>query len=138
MEYTVRPSRVADHEALIALFGGPKAAANTLQIPYEAPEARLQRLATPPPGHYSLVACTPEGEVVGLLGLTVNQRPRRSHKAPTPARASRSWSSVSRYVRSKARGGWAALKSSFRVNDPACRQTEARRDPGLLGGTALI
>ncbi len=81
MEYTVRPSSGADSEALIALFSGPKAAANTLQIPYESPEARRQRLTNPPPGLYSLVACTPEGEVVGNLGLTVNQRPRRSHVA---------------------------------------------------------
>lgn len=81
MKYTVRPSRTADSEALIALFNGPKAAANTLQVPYESPEARLQRLANPPPGLYSLVACTPEGEVVGNLGLSVNQRPRRSHVA---------------------------------------------------------
>lgn len=81
MEYTVRPSTTADSEALVALFSGPKAAANTLQIPYDAPEARKQRLASPPPGHYSLVACTPEGEVVGNLRLTVNQRPRRSYVA---------------------------------------------------------
>jgi putative acetyltransferase len=81
MEYTVRPSTTADSEALVALFSGPKAAANTLQIPYESPEARKQRLLNPPPGHYSLVACTPEGELVGNLGLTVNQRPRRSHVA---------------------------------------------------------
>ena len=81
MEYTVRPSSPADSEALIALFSGPKAAANTLQIPYESPEARRQRLLNPPPGLYSLVACTPEGEVVGNLGLAVNQRPRRSHVA---------------------------------------------------------
>jgi putative acetyltransferase len=81
VEYTVRPFTLADADALIRIFSGPLAAAGTLQIPYESPDARRKRLESPQPGSYSLVACTPEGEVVGTLGLHVAQRPRRSHVA---------------------------------------------------------
>lgn len=81
MEYTVRPATVADIDALIQIFNGPRASANTLNIPYESPDARRRRMAEPQPGFYSLVACAPEGEVVGNIGLRVNQRPRRSHTA---------------------------------------------------------
>ena len=35
MEYLVRPSTTADSEALVAIFSGPKAAANPLQIRYD-------------------------------------------------------------------------------------------------------
>jgi putative acetyltransferase len=81
MEYTVRPATRTDIDALIQIFIGPRAAANTLQIPYESPDARRRRMESPQPGHYSLVACAPGGEVVGNIGLHVNQRPRRSHSA---------------------------------------------------------
>lgn len=81
MEYSVRPATLADVDAIIRIFSGPRAAAGTLQNPYESPDARRKRLENLQPGSYSLVACTPEGEVVGNLGLHASQRPRRSHVA---------------------------------------------------------
>lgn len=81
MEYTIRPAVLADADAIARILGGPLAAAGTLNIPYESPEVRRKRIESPQPGSYSLVACTPEGEVVGTIGLHVNQRPRRSHVA---------------------------------------------------------
>jgi L-phenylalanine/L-methionine N-acetyltransferase len=81
VEYLIRPSTLADADAIIQIFSGPLAAAGTLNIPYESPDARRKRLESPQPGLYSLVACTPDAEIVGNLGLHVNQRPRRSHVA---------------------------------------------------------
>jgi putative acetyltransferase len=81
MEYTVRPATLADIDAINRIFGGPLAAAGTLNIPYESPDLRRRRLESPQPGGYSLLACTPEGEAVGNVGLHVVQRPRRSHVA---------------------------------------------------------
>lgn len=81
MEYTVRAATPADVEAIQRIFSGPKAAAGTLNIPLEPPEIRRRRMENPQPGSYPLVACTPDGEVVGTLGLHVSQRARRSHVA---------------------------------------------------------
>jgi putative acetyltransferase len=81
MEYTIRPATGADSDAIARILGGPLAAAGTLNSPYESPDLRRKRMESPQPGSYSLVACTPEGEVIGTLGLHVNQRPRRSHTA---------------------------------------------------------
>jgi putative acetyltransferase len=81
MEYIVRPSMSTDIDAVTRILGGPLAAAGTLHIPYESPDVRRKRMESPQAGSYSLVACTPDGEVVGTLSLHVNPRPRRSHAA---------------------------------------------------------
>jgi L-phenylalanine/L-methionine N-acetyltransferase len=81
MSYTVRPAEPADFPAIQRIFSGPLAAAGTLNIPLEPGEARRRRMESPQPGSYPLVACAPDGEVVGNLGLHVSQRARRSHVA---------------------------------------------------------
>jgi putative acetyltransferase len=68
VEITVRHAEPEDYEALHRIFSGPKAVAGTLQLPFPSAETWRRRLAEPPEGLYSLVACV-EGEVVGSLGL---------------------------------------------------------------------
>ena len=68
MEITVRHAEPEDYEALHRIFSGPKAVAGTLQLPFPSAEIWRRRLADPPEGLYSLVACV-EGEVVGSIGL---------------------------------------------------------------------
>jgi putative acetyltransferase len=51
----------------------------TLQLPFSSVDQWCKRLAEPPDGYFSLVACV-EHEVVGQLGLqTFPNRPRRRH-----------------------------------------------------------
>jgi putative acetyltransferase len=62
-------------------MAAPRARAGTLQLPFPSAEMWRKRLAEPPEGFYSLVACV-EGEVVGQCGLhTSPSRPRRRHAA---------------------------------------------------------
>jgi putative acetyltransferase len=68
VEITVRHAEPGDYEALHRIFSGPKAVAGTLQLPFPSAETWRRRLAEPPEGLYSLVACV-EGEVVGSIGL---------------------------------------------------------------------
>jgi putative acetyltransferase len=67
-QVSVRHGEPEDYEALHRIFSGPKAVAGTLQLPFPAAETWRRRLAEPPEGLYSLVACV-EGEVVGSIGL---------------------------------------------------------------------
>ena len=79
MEITVRHSEPEDYRALHRIFSGPRAMAGTLQMPLPSLEAWRERLAEPPEGLYSLVACV-EDEVVGSLGLhTTPTRWRMRH-----------------------------------------------------------
>ena len=79
MEITVRHTEPEDYEALYRIFSGPKATEGTMQLPYPSAEMWRKRLAEPPAGLFSLVACA-DGEVVGNLGLeTFPTRPRRRH-----------------------------------------------------------
>jgi putative acetyltransferase len=79
VEITVRHAEPGDYEALHRIVSGPKASAGTLQLPLQSAEAWRKRLADPPDGMFSLVACV-EGEVVGNLGLeTYPNRPRVRH-----------------------------------------------------------
>ena len=79
MEITVRHTEPEDYEALHRIMGGPKALAGTLQLPFPSAERWRRRLAEPPEGLFSLVACAGE-EVVGSLGLeTSPTRPRMRH-----------------------------------------------------------
>jgi putative acetyltransferase len=68
MDVTVRHSEPEDYRALHRIFSGPRTIAGTLQLPLPQAEMWRERLAEPPEGLYSLVACV-EGEVVGSLGL---------------------------------------------------------------------
>lgn len=79
MNLTIRRTEPSDYEAIVKIFGGPKVIWGTLQIPYPSVEQWRKRVAEPPEGFYSLVACV-DGEVVGQIGLqTFPNRPRRRH-----------------------------------------------------------
>jgi len=75
----IRRTEPEDYEAVRQVLAGPKAVWGTLQLPFPSAEMWRKRLAEPPEGLFSLVACV-EGEVVGQLGLhTFPNRPRRRH-----------------------------------------------------------
>jgi putative acetyltransferase len=79
MNFTIRRAEPSDYEAVRQVFAGPKAVRGTLQLPFSSVEQWRKRLAEPPEGYFSLVACV-EREVVGQLGLhTFPNRPRRRH-----------------------------------------------------------
>jgi putative acetyltransferase len=79
MSITIRRAEPGDYEAIHKIFCGPKATRGTLQMPYPSAELWRKKLAEPPEGLYSLVACV-DGEVVGQCGLhTFPNRPRRRH-----------------------------------------------------------
>ena len=75
----VRHAEPDDYEALHRILSGSRAVWGTLQLPLQPKELWRTRLASPPAGTYSLVACA-GAEVVGQLGLhTFPERPRRRH-----------------------------------------------------------
>jgi putative acetyltransferase len=75
----IRRTEPGDYEAMREIFSGPKAIWGTLQVPFPSAEQWRKRLAEPPEGLYSLVACV-DGEVIGSLGLhTLPHAPRRRH-----------------------------------------------------------
>lgn len=79
MSITIRHIEPTDYAALQKIFSGPKVVWGTLQLPFPSVETWRKRLAEPPEGFYSLVACVDE-EVIGQIGLhTFPHRPRRRH-----------------------------------------------------------
>ena len=68
MIFTIRRAEPSDYEAVQQIFSGPKAIWGTLQSPFSSVEQWRKRLAEPPEGLVSLVACV-ESEVVGQLSL---------------------------------------------------------------------
>lgn len=79
MEILVRRTEPSDYEAMYRIMAGPRVVWGTLQEPYPSAELWRKRLAEPPLGLYSLVACV-EKEVVGSLTIeTFPARPRRRH-----------------------------------------------------------
>ncbi|CAG0936919.1 phosphinothricin acetyltransferase [Thermoflexales bacterium] len=79
MNLTIRRVEPSDYAAVHKIFSGPQAVWGTLQLPFPSSEMWRQRLAEPPEGLHSLVACV-DGEVIGQLGLhTFPSRPRRRH-----------------------------------------------------------
>jgi len=80
MTVTVRRTEPGDYEAVQHIFAGPKVVWGTLQLPFPSAEQWRKRLAEPPEGLFSLVACAENKEVVGQLVLnTFPNRPRRRH-----------------------------------------------------------
>ena len=71
----IRSAEPSDAEALAAIFACPRVIANTLQIPYRSLESRRARLQ-PDESQHRLVAEI-DGRVVGMLGLHLEQNPRR-------------------------------------------------------------
>jgi len=79
MNLTIRRTEPSDYEAIAKIFTYPKVIWGTLQIPYPSIEQWHKKIAEPPEGFYSLVACVDDA-VVGQIGLhTSPNRPRRRH-----------------------------------------------------------
>ena len=90
MTITVRHVEPGDLEAVHRIYTNPKVIWGTLQLPFPSVEMWRKRLAEPPEGLFSLVACVDNDEVVGQLGLhTSPNRPRRRHAGQPTARAQR-------------------------------------------------
>jgi L-phenylalanine/L-methionine N-acetyltransferase len=80
MTIKIRRIEPDDYEAIRQVYATPRSVRGTLGIPFPSLEQWRKRLADPPPGHYSLVACTEDGEIVGEAGLrTFPNTPRRRH-----------------------------------------------------------
>jgi putative acetyltransferase len=79
MTITIRRTEPSDYEAVCAIFKGAQAVRGTLQLPFPSVEVWRKRLAEPPEGMVSLVACA-DAEVIGQLSLhTFPHSPRRRH-----------------------------------------------------------
>jgi putative acetyltransferase len=80
MSITIRSIEPSDYEAVQHVYAAPKVIWGTLQMPFLSAEQWRKRLAEPPEGFFSLVACVDNNEVTGHLGLhTFPHRPRRRH-----------------------------------------------------------
>lgn len=77
---SIRHSGASDIEQIRQLYAEPSNYANTLQLPFPSADGWTKRFGQLPEGAYSLVACDGE-RVVGQLGLSVEQAPRRRHAA---------------------------------------------------------
>ncbi len=80
MAITVRRTEPADVEALVKIYGNESAFRQTLQLPYPSYQSWKQKIENTPEHVYGFVAEI-DGEVVGNLGLNVEQRARRRHVA---------------------------------------------------------
>lgn len=79
VQFVVRRAEPTDYEAIVKIFSGPRAVSGTLQLPFPSAEIWRKRLAEPPEGFFSLLACI-DNEVIGQLGLhTLLRNPRRRH-----------------------------------------------------------
>lgn len=79
MNIVIRRIEPGDYEAVQRLYSGTRVIWGTLQMPFPSLELWRKRLAEPPEGMVSLVACV-ENEIVGQLGLhTFPNSPRRRH-----------------------------------------------------------
>ena len=80
MTVTVRRAEPNDYKAVQHIYASPNVIWGTLQLPFPSAEQWRKRLAEPPEGLFSLVACVENDEVVGQLVLqTFPHRPRRRH-----------------------------------------------------------
>jgi putative acetyltransferase len=79
MDITIRRAELSDYEAIAKILTYPKVIWGTLQVPFPSVEQWRKKIAEPPEGFYSLVACI-DLEVVGQIGLhTFPNQPRRHH-----------------------------------------------------------
>jgi L-phenylalanine/L-methionine N-acetyltransferase len=80
MTIKIRRTEPDDYEAIRQVYGASRATWGTLQIPFPSAEQWRKRLADPPPGLFSLVACVENDEIVGEASLrTFPNAPRRRH-----------------------------------------------------------
>lgn len=81
----IRRAAPSDAEAYVRIFEMPRVVWGTLQLPYPSLEHWRARLADPPDGMYSLVACdnaASDQPVIGVITLhTFPHNPRRRHVA---------------------------------------------------------
>lgn len=80
MSITIRHAELEDYAAIAAIYGAPRAAAGTLQVPLQSVEVWKQRLNAKAPLDRILVAEL-NGEVVGNLGIHPATNVRRAHAA---------------------------------------------------------
>jgi putative acetyltransferase len=79
MDITIRRAEPSDYEAIARILTYPKVIWGTLQVPFPSFDQWRKKIAEPPEGLYSLVACI-DREVVGQIGLhTFPNQPRRHH-----------------------------------------------------------
>lgn len=81
MPYQIRRLAPTDAAALHRLRTSPGVVRNTLQQPFQSLASVQQLLDNFPPHIHALVACTPDGELVGCGGLHLAIPPRRRHTA---------------------------------------------------------
>ena len=81
MHYQIRRLAPTDAAALHRLRTSPGVVRNTLQQPFQSQASVQQLLDNFPPHIHALVACTPDGELVGCGGLHLTTPPRRRHVA---------------------------------------------------------
>src|SRR5687768_16175794 len=72
----IRATEPADAEGIHTLMSCPGVTYNTLQLPWRSLEERRERASQGGPGVHRLVA-TIDGQIVGTLGLNIEQVPRR-------------------------------------------------------------
>src|SRR3712207_860214 len=79
MSIVIRRAEPGDYQAVYRVFSGAQVVWGTLQLPFPSAEQWRKRLAEPPDGLVSLVACV-DDEVIGQLGVhTFPHTPRRRH-----------------------------------------------------------
>ena len=76
----IRHSDESDIVQIRLLYAEPSNYAATLQLPFPSPETWKKRHAALSEGSFSLVACR-DGQILGQLGLSVMNNPRRKHVA---------------------------------------------------------
>jgi L-phenylalanine/L-methionine N-acetyltransferase len=80
MKIHIRHAEASDAEAIAKVYAAPRAQWGTLHLLFHSIDWRRKRLTDLQAGAYLLVAEV-EGEVVGSIGLNVNQAARRAHSA---------------------------------------------------------
>lgn len=79
MNLTIRRAEPGDYQAIHKIFTYPRVIWGTLQVPYPSVEQWRKKLAEPPEGFISLVACV-DDEVVGQISVQIYpQRLRQRH-----------------------------------------------------------
>ena len=81
MEYSIRPIGPQDAEGFNALRRMPGVFENTLGLPSERVKRNQDGIASLGPDDHNFVAVTPDGMVIGMVGLKVRPQLRMRHTA---------------------------------------------------------
>ncbi|WP_434633426.1 GNAT family N-acetyltransferase [Chromobacterium sp. CV08] len=79
--YLIRSVEPSDAAAIHRIKTSPGVYPDTLQLPYQSLSATEKQLSSRPANIHQLVACAADGEVVGSVGLIVNEGMRVRHSA---------------------------------------------------------